>query len=94
MMPGVEAILLDVPGYTYGDSAYQGSRPERIIHTRGGIARVVHTSTWDGPDALRRLLEQCLYPAHPLPDRKVFNTLSSPQNLSSPLDNGEVNCIT
>lgn len=51
----LEAILPDAPGPTYGDSAYQGSRPERIIRARGGIARVVHTSTWGGPDALKRL---------------------------------------
>ena len=53
----LEAILPDAPGPTYGDSAYQGSRPERIIRARGGIPRVVHTSTWGGPDALKRLLE-------------------------------------
>lgn len=52
----LEAILPDAPGPTYGDSAYQGSRPERIIRARGGIPRVVHTSTWGGPDALKRLL--------------------------------------
>lgn len=51
----LEAILPDAPGHTYGDSAYQGSRPERIIRARGGIPRVVHTSTWGGPDALNRL---------------------------------------
>lgn len=51
----LEAILPDAPGPTYGDSAYQGSRPERIIRARGGIPRVVHTSTWGGPDALERL---------------------------------------
>jgi IS5 family transposase len=51
----LEAILPDAPSPTYGDSAYQGSRPERIIRARGGIPRVVHTSTWGGPDALKRL---------------------------------------
>lgn len=51
----LEAILPDAPGHTYGDSAYQGSRPERIIRARGGIPSVVHTSTWGGPEALKRL---------------------------------------
>ena len=51
----LEAILPSAPGPTYGDSAYQGSRPERMIRARGGIPRVVHTSTWGGPDALKRL---------------------------------------
>jgi len=51
----LEAILPDAPGPTYGDSAYQGSRSERIIRARGGTPRVVHTSTWGGPDALERL---------------------------------------
>ena len=51
----LEAILPNAPGPTYGDSAYQGSRPERIIRARGGIPRVVHTSTWGGPDALKQL---------------------------------------
>ena len=49
------AILPNAPGPTYGDSAYQGSRTERIIRARGGIARGVHTSTWGGPEALERL---------------------------------------
>lgn len=53
----LEAILPDLPGPTYGDSAYQGSRAERIIRARGGTPRVVHTSTWGGPDALKRLQE-------------------------------------
>ena len=51
----LEAILPDAPGPTYGDSAYQGSRPEQLICARGGIPRVVHTSTWGGPDVLERL---------------------------------------
>ena len=51
----LEAILPNAPGPAYGDSAYQGSRPERIIRPRGGIPRVVHTGTWGGPDALERL---------------------------------------
>jgi IS5 family transposase len=49
------AILPDAPGPTYGDSAYQGSRPERIIRARGGIPRAVLASTWGCPDALKRL---------------------------------------
>ena len=51
----LDAILPDAPGDTYGDSAYQGSRSERIIRARGGIPRVVHTSTWGGPEALEQL---------------------------------------
>lgn len=51
----LEAILPDAPGPNYGDSAYQGTKPERIIRARGGIPRVVHTSTWGGADALRWL---------------------------------------
>ena len=51
----LEAILPNAPGPKNGDSAYRGGSTERIIYARGGIARVVHTSTWGGPDALGRL---------------------------------------
>ncbi len=49
------SILPDDPGDTYGDSAYQGSRPEAAIRARGGTPRIVHTGTWGGADALARL---------------------------------------
>lgn len=49
------AILPEAPGDTYGDSAYQGSRPEAAIRARGGTPKVVHTGTWGGPEALARL---------------------------------------
>jgi IS5 family transposase len=49
------AILPEAPGDTYGDSAYEGSRPEGVIRARGGTPKVVHTGTWGGPEALARL---------------------------------------
>jgi transposase, IS5 family len=49
------AILPDAPGDTYGDSAFAGSRPEAAIRARGGTPRIVHASTWGGPEALARL---------------------------------------
>ena len=51
----LDAILPDVPGDTYGDTAYSGSRPEAAIRARGGTPRVVHTGTWGGAEALARL---------------------------------------
>ena len=49
------SILPEAPGDTYGDSAYQGSRPEAAIRARGGTPKVVHTGTWGRPEALKRL---------------------------------------
>jgi IS5 family transposase len=49
------AILPDAPGETYGDSAYQGDRPEGIIRARGGTPRVVHTGGFGGAAAAERL---------------------------------------
>ena len=49
------AILPDAPGDTYGDSAYQGDRPEGIIRARGGTPRVVHTGGFGGAAAAERL---------------------------------------
>jgi IS5 family transposase len=49
------AILPEAPGDTYGDSAFAGSRPERVIRARGGTPQVVHTGTWGGSEALARL---------------------------------------
>ena len=51
----LDAILPDAPGDTYGDSAFAGSRSEATIRARGGTARVVHTGTWGGAEALARL---------------------------------------
>ena len=51
----LNAILPEAPGDTYGDSAYQGSRPEGIIRARGGTPRVVHTGGWGGAEAAERL---------------------------------------
>ena len=51
----LNAILPKAPGDTYGDSAYSGSRPEGAIRAKSGRPRVVHTSTWGGPDVLDRL---------------------------------------
>src|ERR1700712_1945070 len=50
-----EAVVPDEPGNVYGDSALAGSRTEAAIRVRGGIPRVVHTGTWDGPEAVARL---------------------------------------
>lgn len=49
------AILPIAPGDTYGDSAYQGDRPEGIIRARGGTPRVVHTGGFGGAAAAERL---------------------------------------
>jgi IS5 family transposase len=51
----LDRILPNDPGDTYGDSAYQGSRPEAAIRARGGTPRVVHTGTWGGAEALARV---------------------------------------
>jgi IS5 family transposase len=51
----LEAVLPPEPGEVYGDSAFAGARPEGVIRAQGGVPRVVHTSTWGGPDALARL---------------------------------------
>ena len=51
----LEAILPDAPGDTYGDSAYQGDRPEGIIRARGGRPRIVHTGGFGGAAAAERL---------------------------------------
>ena len=48
-------MLPPEPGEVYGDSAFAGARPEGVIRARGGTPRLVHTSTWGGPDALARL---------------------------------------
>src|SRR3954465_14580295 len=42
-------------GLIRGDSAFAGARPEGVIRVRGGTPRIVHTSTWGGPEALARL---------------------------------------
>lgn len=49
------AILPAAPGDTYGDSAYQGDRPEGIIRARGGRPRVVCTGGFGGEAAAERL---------------------------------------
>lgn len=49
------AILPDAPGDTYGDTAYQGDRPEGIIRARGGRPRIVHTGGFGGAAAAERL---------------------------------------
>ena len=49
------AILPEAPGDTYGDSAYQGDRPEGIIRARGGRPCVVHTGGFGGEAAAQRL---------------------------------------
>ena len=51
----LSAILPAAPGDTYGDSAYAGTRAEAAIRARGGTPRVVHGSTWGGPEALAKL---------------------------------------
>jgi IS5 family transposase len=51
----LEAVLPPELGEVYGDSAFAGARPEGVIRARGGTPRLVHTSTWGGPDALARL---------------------------------------
>ncbi len=49
------AILPEAPGDTFGDSAYQGDRPEGIIRARGGRPCVVHTGGFGGEAAAQRL---------------------------------------
>ena len=49
------AILPEAAGDTYGDSAYQGDRPEGIIRARGGRPCVVHTGGFGGEAAANRL---------------------------------------
>ena len=49
------AILPDAPGDTYGDSAYQGDRPQRVIRARGGRPCVVYTGGFGGAAAAERL---------------------------------------
>lgn len=51
----LEAILPEAPGDTYGDSAYQGDRPEGIIRARGGRPLVVYTGGFGGAAAAERL---------------------------------------
>ena len=50
----LDAILPEAPGDTFGDSAYQGDRPEGIIRARGGRPRVVYTGGF-GRAAAERL---------------------------------------
>jgi IS5 family transposase len=52
----LEAVLPPEPGDVYGDSAFAGTRSERVIAARGGRACMVYNGTWGGPEALRRLL--------------------------------------
>ena len=49
----LEAVLPPEPGDVYGDSAFAGARPERVIRARGGTPCIVHTSTWRAPGADR-----------------------------------------
>ncbi len=51
----LDAILPEEAGDTYGDSAYQGSKPESAIRAKGGTPRIVHTGTWGRAEALTRL---------------------------------------
>ena len=51
----LDAVLPPQPGDVYGDSAFAGTASERVIIARKGRPRVVHTSTWGGPEALQRL---------------------------------------
>jgi IS5 family transposase len=51
----LDAVLPPEPGDVYGDSAFAGTPAERVIAARGGRAHTVHTGTWGGPEALRRL---------------------------------------
>ena len=53
----LEAVLPAEPGDVYGDSAFSGSRSERVIAARGGRPLTVQTGTWGGPAALERLRE-------------------------------------
>src|SRR5215211_3688480 len=51
----LEAVLPQEPGEVYADSAYAADRFTNVIRARGGVPRVVYTSTWGGPAALTRL---------------------------------------
>jgi transposase, IS5 family len=51
----LEAILPSDPGEVFADSAYAADRFTNVIRARGGVPRVVYTSTWGGPAALARL---------------------------------------
>jgi transposase, IS5 family len=50
----LEAVLPPEPGDVYGDSAFAGSRSERIITARGGTPRIVQTGIWGRAEALQR----------------------------------------
>jgi transposase, IS5 family len=51
----LDAVLPSEPGEVYADSAYAADRFTNVIRARGGVPRVVYTSTWGGPAALARL---------------------------------------
>jgi len=75
-------ILRDAPGDAYGDSTYQGDRPEGIIRARGGTPRVVYTGGFGGAAVAERLR------AHNVEVRcvrcrieKVFGTAKRPYGL-------------
>jgi IS5 family transposase len=51
----LDAVLPPEPGDVYGDSAFAGSRYERVVAARGGRPQMVQTGTWGGTDALARL---------------------------------------
>ena len=48
----LEAVLPSDPGEVYADNAYAADRFTKVIRARGGVPRVVYTSTWGGPAAL------------------------------------------
>ena len=66
----LEAILPDAPGDTYGDSAYQGDRPEGIIRARGSRRRVVHTAGLVARQRQSGCERQCRSPPRAVPDRE------------------------
>jgi transposase, IS5 family len=51
----LDAVLPSDPGEVYADSSYAADRFTNVIRARGGVPRVVHTSTWGSPAALARL---------------------------------------
>ena len=51
----LDAILPSDAGDVYGDSAFAGDRSAQVIAAHGGMARVVQTGAWGGPEALARL---------------------------------------
>jgi transposase, IS5 family len=51
----LDAILPPEPGDVYGDTAFAGSKHERLIVARGGTPRTVQSGVWGGPEALGRL---------------------------------------